>query len=258
MSGQTESLPAVRYRSEEDVVLLTLNRPERLNAVNDALVLDLCRGLERAGEDGAGAVVISGEGRAFCAGHDLTQSPEENLDGAVVSRLERLADVTRLIRRLPVPVIAAVHGYALGAGCEFALCCDLVAAHPETVFGFPEVEVGLAVTGGISHLLPRRIGDVRAKELILLGRRFSAEEATDLGLVNAVVSEPRETALSWATELAGRPRLALALAKSCLNRAPDGDLESAFGLETAASLALMKSPAAKDAAEAFQERRNGS
>lgn len=257
MSGLTESPPLVSYRAERRVAFVVLNRPEQLNAVNDALVADLCACLVRAGEEGAGAVVLSGAGRTFCAGHDLTQTPQENLDGTTVLRLERLAEVTRLLRSLPVPVIAAVHGYALGAGCEFALCCDLVVAHPDAVFGFPEVEVGLAVTGGISHLLPLAVGAVRAKELVLLGRRLTADEAVHLGLVNAVVPDPREHAAAWATELAGKPALALALAKSCLNRGPGGDIESAFGLETAASLALMNGPSARAASDAFLDRKRG-
>ncbi|HET9092308.1 MAG TPA: enoyl-CoA hydratase/isomerase family protein [Acidimicrobiales bacterium] len=249
-----DSSEVVGYALEGEIALVTLNRPERLNAVNHDLVRGLCRALDRAGADGAAAVVLTGAGRAFCAGHDLKQPPETVPDEHSLRRLQDIQDVTRKIRALAAPVIAAVHGYALGAGCEFALCCDLVVAERGTVFGFPEVEVGLGVTGGISHLLPLAVGAVRAKELVLLGRRFDADEAARLGLANAVVGDAREEAMAWARELAGKPRLAAALAKQCLDQGPEGDLEAALELEVAASLGLMATTEAAEAADRFAAR----
>ena len=149
-----------------------------------------------------------------------------------------MQDVTRKVQQLPAPVIAAVHGFALGAGCEFALCCDLVVAHPSAVFGFPEVEVGLGVTGGISHLLPLFVGPAKAKELVLLGTRIDATEALRLGLVNAVTDDPLATAGAWAAELASRPRLAVSLAKISLDCGPHGGIDAAYELEIVNSLAL--------------------
>jgi 2-(1,2-epoxy-1,2-dihydrophenyl)acetyl-CoA isomerase len=137
-----DNAAAVRYRIEGDVAFVTLNRPRQLNAVNTHLVEALCQSLDRAAEDDAAAVVLSGAGRAFCAGHDFKEDLGEESDDAARRRLERMQDVTRKVQQLPAPVIAAVHGFALGAGCEFALCCDLIVADPSAVFGFPEVEVG--------------------------------------------------------------------------------------------------------------------
>src|SRR5690606_14179700 len=114
---------------------------------------------------------------------DLKQ--ESNADHSTT----RTQDIMRLVRTSPAPVIAAVNGYAVGAGCEFALCSDLVVAGQTAKFGFPEVSVGLAVTGGISHVLPLAVGPAVAKELILLGEHFTAQRAMDLGLVNTVVED---------------------------------------------------------------------
>lgn len=249
--------PAVRYEKISDVAVVKLNRPEHLNAVNDALVGELCDALARASAEVPGAVVLAGEGRAFCAGHDMKQPSKVEADGATIVRLERLAEVTRRIRHLPMPVISAVNGYALGAGCEFAICCDLVVAAPDAIFGFPEVEVGLAVTGGVTHLLPNIVGLAKANELVLFGTRITAVEAATLGLVNVLAEDPLERAIDWAAQLAAKPQRALAMAKSCLAAGLTGSLESAFALETAASIALLNTPEAMAAAEDFRNRHDG-
>ena len=249
--------PTVRFARTGDVAVVTLDRPERLNAVNDALVRDLCGALARAGDELPAAVVLTGAGRAFCAGHDLKEAPEDEDDAAALARLDRLAEVTRRIRQLSMPVVAAVRGYALGAGFEFAICCDLVIADPGTVFGFPEVEVGLAVTGGVTHLLPLMVGPAKANELVLMGSRLDAHDAAALGLVNLVAEDPLAHALEWANVLAAKPRRALALAKSYLAAGLTGGLEQAFALETTASLALAATPDARAAAETFRARHDG-
>lgn len=245
--------PLVRYEHHDGVAAVILDRPAKLNAVDDTLVRDLSGALDRARDDAAGAVVLRGEGRAFCAGHDFGQ-PDEEAGPEAQARLARLAGVTQRVRDLPAPVVAAVHGWALGAGCEFALCCDLVVAQPDAVFGFPEVEVGLGVTGGISHLLPLAVGAVKAKELLLLGRRFDAAEALRLGLVNAVVPDAVAHAMRWARDLAARPRLAVAAAKGAVDHGAAGGIDAAFAYETAASLALMGTPEARAAAAGFRGR----
>ena len=171
--------PSVEYSFDGIVAEIRLSRPERLNAVDVGLTRGLVAALVHAGEAGARAVVLSGTGRAFCAGHDLKEEPAVESVLQTRARLEEIQEVTRLVRRLPAPVIAAVHGYALGAGAEFALCCDVVVAGEDAVFGFPEVSVGLSVTGGISRLLPALVGWARAKELLT---------STDLG-INAIATQ---------------------------------------------------------------------
>ena len=224
---------AVDYELSESVARVYLNRPHRLNAVVPELTAGLVAALARAGQDGARVVVLAGRGRAFCSGYDLKEQLPPETVLAMRLRVEQIQDVTRAIRRFPGPVIAAVHGYALGAGCEFALGCDLVVASEDAQFGFPEVSVGLSVTGGISRLLPLLVGPVRAKELLLLGERFGAARALELGLVNqvAVAGQHEQAAAVIAARLRGQPRLALALAKQALDRGADCALEEAMAAE---------------------------
>jgi 2-(1,2-epoxy-1,2-dihydrophenyl)acetyl-CoA isomerase len=227
--------PAVVYGSDDDVARIHLNRPQRLNAVVPELVEELVRALARARAERARAVVLAGNGRAFCSGHDLKEERPALDAQASRESLDRIQEVTREIRRAPFPVIAAVHGYALGAGCEFALGCDLVVAAENARFGFPEVGVGLSVTGGISRLLTAAVGALKAKELVLLGEHFTAAEASRLGLVARVVPDGTHeaAALELAAGLAAKPPYALALAKHSIDRGVDGTVEDAFAREVA-------------------------
>jgi 2-(1,2-epoxy-1,2-dihydrophenyl)acetyl-CoA isomerase len=238
---------AVDYELTESVAWIHLNRPERLNAVVPELVAGLVAAFTRAGPDGARVIVLAGRGRAFCSGHDLKEPLPPETPLATRLRVDQIQDVTRAIRRFPGPVIAAVHGYALGAGCEFALGCDLVVAEQDAQFGFPEVSVGLSVTGGISRLLPLLVGPVRAKELLLLGERFGARRALELGLVNRVAGagQHEEAAAGIAARLRDQPALALALAKQALDRGAESALEEAMATETDFA-ALTVAPGAAD------------
>ncbi|HEY1625692.1 MAG TPA: enoyl-CoA hydratase/isomerase family protein [Streptosporangiaceae bacterium] len=225
---------AVDYERDQSVARIYLNRPHRLNAVVPELTAGLVASLDRAGREGARVAVLAGRGRAFCSGHDLKEPVPEETVLATRLRVDGIQEVTRAIRRFPGAVIAAVHGYALGAGCEFALGCDLVVAAEDAQFGFPEVSVGLSVTGGISRLLPLLVGPVRAKELLLLGDRFGASRAAELGLVNRVTpaGQHEQVAGEIAARLAGQPPLALVLAKQALDRGADSALEEAMATET--------------------------
>lgn len=249
----------VTYARDGDVALIHLDRPERLNAVVPALVDGLLAAFGAASADGVGAVVLAGRGRAFCAGYDLKEpEPRDGLDAAR-SRVERIQDVTRLMRAFPGAVVAAVHGYALGAGAEFAFGCDLVVATRDAQFGFPEVGVGLSVTGAISRLLPLTVGPARAKELLLLGERFGAETAREWGLVNRVVpvGEHETVALDLARIAAARPRIALALAKSALDAGIDATVEGAMLREVDDALRTLAEDESDAAASAFRAGRDG-
>ena len=240
---------AVDYELSESVARVYLNRPHRLNAVVPELTAGLVGALARAGQDEARVVILAGRGRAFCSGHDLKEELPPETVLATRLRVEQIQDVTRAIRRFPGPVVAAVHGYALGAGCEFALGCDLVVASEDAQFGFPEVSVGLSVTGGISRLLPLLVGPVRAKELLLLGERFGATRALQLGLVNqvAVAGQHERAAAVIAARLRDRPRLALALAKQALDRGADCALEEAMAAEVDFAALTVAPEAVRDA-----------
>jgi len=237
VSTQQADGAAVELSVDADVAVVALNRPHRLNAVNDQLVEGLLAALSEVEAGECRAAVLTGRGRAFCAGHDLKE-PRGDSDG-LLRRLEHLQDVTRRIRGLSIPVIAAVHGHAVGAGSEFALGCDLVVAAESTRFRFPEVGLGLSVTGGVTKLLPLLVGPVKAKELLLLGEPIDAQEALRLGLVNRVVPERQlmDAAMEWARRLSSQPRASTALAKAALD---DGiDATFAAGLELEISHAVI-------------------
>lgn len=223
----------VDYTRDDQIALIHLNRPERLNAVTTGLTEALAAALDRATAEDARAVVLAGRGRAFCAGHDLKEPEPVETPVQTRVRLEGIQEVTRLIRRFPGPVVAAVHGYALGAGCEFALACDVVVAAEDAQFGFPEVSVGLSVTGGVSRLLPVLVGWARAKELLLLGERVDGAEAARIGLVARAVpsGEHEQVALDLARRMAARPALSLSLAKQVLDHGLDSTLDEAMTRE---------------------------
>ncbi|MER7865367.1 MULTISPECIES: enoyl-CoA hydratase/isomerase family protein [Amycolatopsis] len=246
-------MSTVDYALDDGIAVIWLNRPERLNAVVAELVDDLLEALDAAAKSDARAVVLAGRGRAFCAGHDLKEPTPE---GDSRPRLDRLQDVTRRLRGLRQPVIAAVHGYAIGAGAEFAMGCDLILAAEDAAFAFPEVSLGLSVTGAASRLLPLLVGPLKAKELLLLGERVSGTEAYELGLVNAAVpaDDLMDTALAWAAKIASHPAAAATMAKRALDSGIDSSLEAALELEVSHALITEHSAEVAASSEAFRSR----
>ena len=231
MSTHDSATEPVLLTRDGDVAIVQLNRPDRLNAINDDVVDGLHDALSQVEVSDCGAMVLAGRGRAFCAGHDLKEPRGD--DATLRHRLDRLQDLTRRLRALPIPVIAAVHGHAAGAGAELTFDCDLVVAAEATRFRFPEVGIGLTVTNGLTKLLPLYVGPVKAKELLLLAEPLPAEDALQLGLVNRVVPIDRlmETALEWGHRIAGEPRLATALTKAALDKGMDSSFEASLHLE---------------------------
>lgn len=242
--------------ASDGIVTITLNRPERLNAVNTELINGLVAALQRAGSDDAAVVILRGAGRSFCAGHDLKAHAASLTVEQVRADVQQIQEVTRLVRRLRCPVVASVQGFALGAGCELALCSDLIVAAESGTFGFPEVGVGLSVTGGISHVLPHAVGFAKAKELVLLGRHFSARQAFDWGLINQVVPDDRLslTTDALAEELASKPRLAAGVAKEVIDNGPGATMEGALLTEVLHAQLAMGSADAAAAAADFREK----
>lgn len=249
-------MAVVEYAIDDHVARLHLNRPDRLNAVVPELTDELLAGLAAARRDGARAVVLAGRGRAFCAGHDLKEPAPQEDEVRARTRLQRLQDVTRLMRAFPGIVIAAVHGYALGAGAEFALSADLVVAAPDAQLGFPEVGVGLSVTGGVSALLPLLVGPFRAKELLALGEPLSAVAAHELGLVNRLTAagEHEQVALELATACAARPPVALRLAKRAIDESLRDIIDEALEREVDNALITMTSGEAAEGRAGFAAR----
>jgi enoyl-CoA hydratase/carnithine racemase len=213
---------------EEDVGpirRLTLNRPDVLNALNTALVEQLSASLSRAAEDDtARVVVIRGSGRAFCAGYDLKEEAAHLADHGpldVAEWRQGLAqDVGKMLEVFdhPKPVIAEVHGYCLGGGCDLMMMCDLAIAAGDAIFGEPEIRFG---SGVVTMVMPWLIGARRAKELLLTGEdRVSADEALRIGLINRVVPRAglEDETLTLARKIAVMDPTALSLTKRSINR----------------------------------------
>lgn len=255
----TPGQPPLLVESEGPRRTLRLNRPDRLNAVS----LPLYRALEDelgaiAESPDVRAVVLTGAGRAFCAGADLVaygeREPTEEERRVYIETGQR---VYRALQTLPQPVVAAVNGHAVGAGIELALSCDLVVVSEEAKLRMPEVTLGTFIGGGTSYTLPRRVGRARAAELVLLGRFFDGHEAVSWGLANRCVpaDEVEEAALELADRLARNAPISLRLAKRLLDRAASVEPEEALRLEAEALAACMASDDWKEGVEAFAERR---
>lgn len=253
------TLETVIYETRDGIAHVRLNRPHRLNAMVPQLMRDLHDALQAAaGDPQVKVVILSGEGRAFCAGDDLKESAKGHGSIAEIRRfVHEIQQVTVDLKTMRKPVIAAVHGYALGGGCELALGCDLVVAAEDARFGFPETGVGLFATGGVTHFLPRAVGLAKAKELIMTGEHFDGREAERLGLVNRAV--PREEVLPTAEALARKimekAPLAIELVKTALEAGVQTDLTTAMAVETEGTITCFLSEDAREAAQAFVEKR---
>jgi enoyl-CoA hydratase/carnithine racemase len=219
--------------------ILTLNRPHRLNAILPVLLEDLVAALQDAdGDDSVRAIVLTGAGRAFCAGDDLKDFDAQTGDeSSTRAYIERIQDVTRAIMLGSKPVIGAIRGWAVGGGLEWVINCDFAVAAAGTRFFFPEISLGVFVTGGVTLLLPRLVGLQRARELILLGERFDAAQAHAWGLVWKVVpdGELMTEALALARRIAALPaERARDLRRILAGEA--GRLEAAMAAETEATV----------------------
>jgi len=223
------------------VSVVTLNRPERLNAIGTELLTDLHHALVHAQADSATRVIVLiGAGRAFCAGDDLKEFGRQSADElSVVDTCERIQQITRDIMFGPKLVIAAAHGYAVGGGFEWMLNCDLVVAADNLIAFFPEMALGHFVTGGVTHLLPLAVGYQRAMELIVLGERQDAAALHRMGLVNRVVrlDAMLPTALALADLVAARSANATTRLKRVLTAQASAQLIAALEHERQAAMA---------------------
>jgi enoyl-CoA hydratase/carnithine racemase len=230
-----------KLHNDGTVSVVTLNRPERLNAIGTALLSDLHEALVKAQTDpDTRVIVLTGAGRAFCAGDDLKEFGEQSSsEAAIVETCTNIQHITRDIMFGPKLVVGAVHGYAVGGGFEWVLNCDLVVAADNLVCFFPEMALGHFVTGGVTHLLPQMLGHQRAMELMVLGERQDAQALKALGIVNRIVplAELLPAALALARELASRSTLATSQLKRVINIQLSGQLASALELERQAAMA---------------------
>jgi enoyl-CoA hydratase len=237
------------------VGLITLNRPQAMNALNGTLLSELMQALAAFDADEAiGAMVITGSEHAFAAGADIKEmavaTTVEMLTGSFVEQFDG-------IRKIKKPVIAAVSGYALGGGCELAMSCDMIVASETAKFGQPEVTIGVIPGAGGTQRLTRAVGKAIAMEMVLNNRMLSAAEAAQFGLVNRVVPLERclDEALALATELAGRAPLAIRLGKEAVNKAFELSLAEGLEAERRAFYMLFATEDQKEGMKAFVEKR---
>ncbi|MBI4370130.1 MAG: enoyl-CoA hydratase/isomerase family protein [Elusimicrobia bacterium] len=254
MSNSTVAVP-VELIKDGAVACLYLNRPDVLNALSDDLIKTLADRLEEINsDDQIGCAVIFGRGRAFAAGADIkgmARATQEEMQ-----KSDRLALWNRLWK-FQKPLIAAVHGFALGGGCELAMGCDIIIAAEDAEFGQPEILIGVMPGAGGTQRLARAIGKYRAMEIILTGQRFSAQNAHDWGLVNRVV--PKEIleseARGLARRIASQPRLAVLKSKEAILRAQDVELAQGLTFERQLFYSLFSTCDQKEGMAAFLEKR---
>ncbi|HWP59876.1 MAG TPA: enoyl-CoA hydratase-related protein [Candidatus Acidoferrales bacterium] len=240
---------------EDAIAVVTMNRPQQLNALSFALVRELAEALEALDQDAeVRAIVLTGGEKVFAAGADIKEMAEA---GPFDERLRARFAYRDRINRLSKPVIAAVSGFALGGGCELAMSCDIVIASESARFGQPEINLGIIPGSGGTQRLTQAVGKYRAMELVLTGEQLSAVEAERLGLVNRVVPVELllEEAKNVARKIAGKPPLAVAAAKQAILRAFNAPLDEALEFERKSFYLLLASEDRQEGMKAFIEKR---
>lgn len=242
----------------DDVLLLTLNRPDRLNAASIEMADELSEALDRI--DGARAVLITGAGRAFCSGADLQSRGQATGSTGQASHSALTRHYNPLMMKLAdldVPTVAAVNGPAAGIGCSIALACDVVLAGASAYFLQAFVNIGLVPDGGASWMLTRLVGKARATEMMLLGEKIGATQAADWGLVHKAVTDDAllADAMALAGRLAAGPTVALGVMRRNIAAAMDGSYADALGREAAGQRLAGNTGDAMEGAMAFLQKR---
>jgi enoyl-CoA hydratase len=246
------------YEKKDGIATVTLNRPDKLNALNSTVYQELYDVFSTIEDDPeVRAVILTGAGdRAFCSGSDVAEMSDMGPLEAqkFMATIRKTSD---FIYNLTKPTIAAIHGYTFGGGCELSMCCDLRIASEKARFGQPEINLGLIPGASGTQRLPRLIGAAKAKEMIFLGDNIDAATALSLGLVNKVVPPEKlmEEAMAWATKLAAKSSPVLAMAKMAINTGLDTDLASGLNMETKCDALCFATEDQKEGMKAFLERR---
>lgn len=261
----------VTYNRDDHIGVITLNRPEKRNALNPAVWNALDRAIGMAEEDGeARVVLLRGEGQSFCAGLDL--SPENELFSAVnrapdatqkvwfFREVRKTQDIHTRLERILKPTIALIHGHCLGAGLELVLCCDIRLCSQETLFAFPEAKLGFITDVGGLQRLPKVVGKGHAREIAFRGHRFDANRAKTINLVNDVFPDKEtveEKGREMAEEIAGNPPLAVQGAKEVLLFDEEVSLEESLEYNAARSSMIVPSEDLFEAISAYMQKRKG-
>lgn len=252
------SYECIELTTESGIAILTFNRPKALNALNMALLKELSAALnEIVADEEIRVLVLTGAGeKAFVAGADITEI--QQLTPLAARNFAQFGQaVIERLQQLPIPVIAAVNGYALGGGCEMALACDFIYAAETATFGLPEIGLGIIPGFGGTQRLARLVGANLARELIFTGKYLSAVEAKSIGLVNCCL--PSDQLMKGVQELARtisrKGRASLAAAKDAIRQGLNGDLQTGLAIERDAFALCFTSPDAKEGTTAFLEKR---
>jgi len=246
------------YEKADGIAKVTLNRPEALNALNSTVyneLYDVFEAIEH--DDEVMVVILTGSGeKAFAAGSDVAEMAE--MDPIAAQKfMATIRKASDRIYSLTKPTIAAISGYALGGGCELAMCCDLRIASERSRFGQPEINLGLIPGACGTQRLPRLIGVAKAKEMIYLGDMIKADEAFRLGLVNKVVPPEglMDAAMEWAKKMASKSAPVLAMAKMSINTGIDTDINTGLNMEARCDALCFATEDQKEGMKAFLEKR---
>jgi 2-(1,2-epoxy-1,2-dihydrophenyl)acetyl-CoA isomerase len=256
------SYETIQFEMQASVGTITLNRPATLNALTAQVGEEFLRALKEARERGARALILTGVGRAFSAGGDLREmqrvaQDEGRVEAFFDEPLKLLNECIMQIRRLPVPVIAAVNGAASGGGCNLALACDLVLAAESAKFNQAFIKIALTPDCGGTHILPRLVGLRRATELLMTGEVIEARRAEEIGMINAVFADDQlmTGAYRLAARLANAPTVALGRIKELLEASATNDLSAQLELERKVQLKSGQTEDFKEGVAAFIEKR---
>lgn len=252
------SYETILYDMTDGIAEIRLNRPQRLNAVTQQLYDELNAALSRAEADrDARVVLVTGEGRAFCVGADLKAHKTGRTAFDRRQYLKGEQDVCRRLLELQKPVVAAVNGYALGAGAEVALAADFMLMAESAQIGLPEISIGNFLGGGVTWLLPRLVGLAKARELVFLGERIKGEEAVRIGLANRVLPDDGflDAARAFALKVAGKAPFSMQLAKEQLNKSAERTLEACLIAELEGMMFVGTTRDWQEGVDAFAEKR---
>ncbi|MFH1136229.1 MAG: enoyl-CoA hydratase-related protein [Pseudomonadota bacterium] len=261
----------VMYHREEHIGFITLNRPDKLNAMNVALWMSLGRAVSEADRDGqARVVIVRGRGRAFCAGLDLspdnellaslTSAPCAAQKAGLIEQIRKIQNVHTALEKLGKPTIAAIQGYCLGGGLELALCCDIRLASSDAVFALPESRLAIITDVGGLQRLPRVVGPGHAREISFRGHRFDAARAKEINLVNYVCRDQAAldlAVLEMAGEIAANPPLAVQGAKDVFLFNETVSVEESLEYNAARSVMILPSEDLGEAVAAVAAKRKG-
>lgn len=254
----------IELEVDSAIATLTLNRPEKRNAINDEMRAELIAALEQVSEDsGIRALVLTANGKGFCAGGDISgmkqrlEAPAGQVAFGGWNRMLRVHHAVSLLHSIPKPTIAAVNGAAAGLGADMALSCDLVVASDQASFAWSYIKRGLIPDGGGLYFLPRRVGLARAKELIFSGRSIDAKEALEIGVADHI-SQPEllvKKAQAWAAELSHGSATAIALGKTILNQSFELSAQQVFDQGSQAQAICYTSGEHRDSVTAFLNKK---